>query len=410
MAWQDEYREHELWNAVSDALEQLAQVPATDFSDQLGRLQALLTDISGHADQPHSALTDSHLTAVMNIVVKFVEVLPHSPDSSIFDDQPNNRSSNSPLTQLAQHVRTWPATGSTTLQGLSSKAAQVEAAFKTLSTRLEVGLTEVEAQTDEQSRAMASSLEEHKEHLEEQRAALEAQFDEKSVAIKEEFEELRGAVSETDAAIEQQKTRLDTALTSHQEKFSASQDERTEKWSALLANNEANLQQHLSKMRKHEERSQNVLSAIGVNSTATHYGTYANDQAKAANRWRIGAVVALSLAALAFLVAAGASFFGYGTELDWWQVVLQKIGAPAGAAAVGYVLIRESGQHRDEERSARQVQLTLTALEPFIANLPEAQKELIRIETARGIFTEQRTGAKTSSAETVIKDGTSKDS
>lgn len=78
---------------------------------------------------------------------------------------------------------------------------------------------------------------------------------------------------------------------------------------------------------------------------------------------------------------------------EWWEVVRQKLGAPVGAAAVGYVLITESGQHRKEERSARQVQLTFTALEPFIANLPEKQKERIRVETARRIFAEQRDGS-----------------
>lgn len=83
---------------------------------------------------------------------------------------------------------------------------------------------------------------------------------------------------------------------------------------------------------------------------------------------------------------------------EWWEVVRQKLGAPVGAAAVGYVLIRESGQHRKEERSARQVQLTLTALEPFIANLPEKQKERIRVETARRIFAEQRDGSPAANA------------
>lgn len=51
--------------------------------------------------------------------------------------------------------------------------------------------------------------------------------------------------------------------------------------------------------------------------------------------------------------------------------------------------------YRREERSARQVQLTLTALEHFIANLPEEQEERIRVETARRIFAEQREGSST---------------
>ncbi|UPK74129.1 hypothetical protein MU582_17055 [Nocardioidaceae bacterium SCSIO 66511] len=41
------------------------------------------------------------------------------------------------------------------------------------------------------------------------------------------------------------------------------------------------------------------------------------------------------------------------------------------------------------------MQLTLTALEHFIANLPEEQEERIRVETARRIFAEQREGSST---------------
>lgn len=84
--------------------------------------------------------------------------------------------------------------------------------------------------------------------------------------------------------------------------------------------------------------------------------------------------------------------FRFGGDSERCEAVLQKLGASVCAAVVGYPLIRESGQHRKEERSARQVQMTLTALEPFIANLPEPQKERIRVETARRIFAEQRHG------------------
>lgn len=405
MVWQDDYRAHELWEIVTDALQGLAEVPTEDLNIDLGRLQTLLTDIDGHKEHPHSSLTTAHLTAVSNVVSTIAAALPDSP-ATVFSAPSSNRGGASPFAQLAQYVRAWPATGSTTLQGLHSKAAQVEASFAALSTRLGEQLGELQTQNDERSEEMSELVKQQKSDLEEQRAAFAALIEEQSTALREDLDELSEVVAETKTTIEQQKTRLDTALTSHQEKFSAAQEDRTERWVALLADNEAKLQEHLAKMQEHEERSQNVLSAVGVNSTATNYGAYANAQAKAANKWRIGAVIALSVAALAFLAAAGASLLGYGTDLDWWQVVLQKLGAPVGAAAVGYVLIRESGQHRKEERSARQVQLTLTALEPFIANLPEKQKELIRVETARRIFAEQHHGTIGSTPEMAFADDT----
>lgn len=389
MAWENEYRDHELWTAVTSALADLSEVSTEDYSDELARLRALLADLDGHAEHPHAALSNAHLSAVKKLVEAVSASLPDSPPT-IFSPPRNNPNGPSPFGQLAQQVRTWPATGSASLRGLGKQAEQVETSFAYLNTRLGERLSEIETKAEEQAEAASAALEQQSVDLAEQRRAFETLVEEKTTELQEEFARLQDAATETESVIEQQKTRLDSALSSHQEKFSTAQEERTQKWSSLLEDNETKLQEHLVKMQEHEEQSQKVLSAVGVNATATDYGKYANEQASAANRWRIGALIALSIAALAFLGAAGASYFGLGTDLDWWQVVFQKLGAPVGAAAVGYVLIRESGQHRKEERTARQVQLTLTALEPFIAKLPPKQQERIRVETARRIFSEQR--------------------
>lgn len=388
MVWEDDHRGHELWNSVTSTLEDLAEVTADEHTNELLRLRALLTEISGHSDQPHAALTTAHLTKVKGIVDGISAKLPDSL-AQVFAPPQNNRNAPSLFSQLAQHVRSWPATGTTRLIGLGSRAEEVEAAFKTLNDRLDERLSEVEALANEQAERMNAAREQQQIALAEQRAAFETLIEDKTTTLQQELEELREAVGDTDTAIEQQKKRLDAILSDQHEKFSMAQEDRAKEWSSLLADNDAKLQEHMATMQEHQKRSQNVLSAVGVNATATDYGAYANAQAEAANRWRIGAVIALSVAALAFLGAAGASLFGFGTNLDWWQVIFQKLGAPVGAAAVGYVLIRESGQHRKEERSARQVQLTLTALEPFIANLPEKQKEQIRADTARRIFAER---------------------
>src|SRR5699024_7994361 len=148
----------------------------------------------------------------------------------------------------------------------------------------------------------SASRERQKTDLAEQRVAFETLVEEKTSELREELARLRDDASDTDSIIEQQKARLDSALSSHQEKFATAQDDRAQKWSNLIDENDTKLQDHLAKMQKYEEQSQRVLSAVGVNATATDYGAYANEQAAAANRWRIGALIALSVAALAFLL------------------------------------------------------------------------------------------------------------
>jgi hypothetical protein len=197
--------------------------------------------------------------------------------------------------------------------------------------RIDERLSEIETQSSEQAESIAVALDEHKAALAEQQTQFAELVDKKTYELQDELAPLREAASEADSIIEQQKTRLDTALSSHQEKFSSAQDDRTEKWTSLLADNESKLQEHLTAMREHEEQSRKVQSAVGVNATATDYGAYANAQKEAANRWRIGAVIALSIAAVAFLVVAGAPLFGFGGNSEWWEVVLQKLGATGAA-------------------------------------------------------------------------------
>ncbi|GAA4513838.1 coiled-coil domain-containing protein [Brevibacterium yomogidense] len=392
MTWEESYREHELWTTVDEALTALVEIADEGIDDDALQLRAMLTQIAGHSDSPHPALTSPHLTSVNKCLESILSAIPDNLPS-VFVKRPNQNQP-SLFTQLAQYVRSWPATGSTSIRGLNSQVTQIVGSLASLNEVINERLTELTAEVEQIKATATASLEQHQSDLSEKRAEHATTLEEMSTELKTKFEELDEALDEADGTIEQQKTRLDSALTSHQEAFMKLQEELSQEWKERLSSSDGQLQAHVAAMEQYEEESRQVLSAVGVNATATDYGRYANEQSLAANRWRIGAVVALSIAAVAFLAAASLSFFGIGTNLDWWQVVVQKVGAPAGAAALGYLLLQESGQHRKEERAARQVQLTLTALEPFIANLPAKQQELIRVETAQSIFAPQRGGDK----------------
>lgn len=389
MAWENQYREHSLWSVLDEALEAIAEIPSDDIDDDILRLRSLLTGIAAYSDSPHATLTDAHLSQVEACVEMIRSSIPDDP-AGIFEKPASNRNGPTLFAQLAQQVRSWPATGTVRLIGLGSRAEQVERDFEAFSDNIDARLKNLKAQLADSSETTSSALEQQQEDLARMRDSHVAFIEEKTDELKDEVARLRDAKDETEATIEQQKDRLHAVLTSHQEEFSKHQEERSEKWSEFVSKNQADRQEHLGQMHEHQEQSRKVLEAIGSNATATDYGSYANDQAKTANRWRMGAVAALTVAAIAFLIAAALSFFDIGADLEWWQALVQKVGAPAGAAAVGYVMIRESSQHRYQERNARQVELTLAALEPFITNLPSSQQEQIRVETARSIFAQRR--------------------
>ncbi|MBG6083814.1 hypothetical protein [Zhihengliuella flava] len=383
MTWEDQHRDHSLWSSVNKALQIIAKYPANKMDDNLYRLSSLLNEISSHANVPHPALTSEHLSQVQTLVDRTVELLDANP-AAIFALQANRQPV--PFTQLAAHIRTWPTTGKARLNGLGNRAERIEREFAKLSSETDSQLKTLRARVAKIRESALASLQVYKADSEQQLDSHVKSIEDKLDELKKDISNIRQLSSDTNETIGQQKTRLDTALNTYQESFAKSQDERATEWDEVLKHHELEANRHLTQMEDYETQSRNVLQEIGINATASDYGNYANNQSEAADRWRNGAVWALSIAAFLFVVAAALPILGFGNDLQWWQAILQKFGAPGGAAAVGYMLLRESAQHRKEERSSRQVELTLTALEPFIVNLPETQQERIRVETAQRIF------------------------
>lgn len=160
-------------------------------------------------------------------------------------------------------------------------------------------------------------------------------------------------------------------------------NERAAAWDAALAEASEQAEAHRHLMSEHEIRSRKVLEAIGVNATATDFGMYAGEQRDSANRWRTIAWLVFLLASVWF-VASSLPWLTDGADI--WESSLARLGVSAAVAGVGAYAARESSQHRRQERQAKQVQLVLTALEPFIANLPIDDQNAIRAEAARAIF------------------------
>ena len=208
------------------------------------------------------------------------------------------------------------------------------------------------------------------------------------------LEALEARQSELDSSVSLERQRITEAIAT----FTSTGDEavrqwtdehedaikaRTDAWDAALESARGEADSHRARMDDYEAKSRKVLEAVGVNSTATDFGSYANDQGHAANTWRRVAATVFVIAGVWFIVSS-LPWFTDGAEL--WQSSVARLGVTAAVAGVGAYAARESSQHRRHERQAKQVQLVLTALEPFIANLPERDQNAIRSESARAIF------------------------
>jgi DNA repair exonuclease SbcCD ATPase subunit len=222
------------------------------------------------------------------------------------------------------------------------------------------------------------------------------------LATQAELEQVRALVAEQAAA--QQKTvatqieRLDAALNGHQDTFSRAEIERGEKFSTALTELEEELkslaskqmtegERHIASLVELKEKATLLVDAVGLTATATEYGKYAEEQRNAANKWRIVAASAFIASFALFLVVV---LFGHVTgDLPWQQVAL-RAGASVALLGLGLYASRESGQHRQQERIAKDKQLDLAALDPFIANLDEVDQQAIKIAAAKRLFSESR--------------------
>lgn len=241
--------------------------------------------------------------------------------------------------------------------------------------------------------------------IEEQVGEVQSRVEQRATEINEIQANLDSRVTELQGTIEQQRGRLDESIERHQEQFSEAQERRIEEFrkelsgleeSSLKARTEADRQlkgiventrsqvdELMQEMRVLRTKAEDTAGVIGATGTSSGYRKEADSQKKIANWLRTSAVLfgllAAGLAVWAIIHAQqnpGASF----------SIVLTKaVGALIFGGIAGY-LATQSGHHRTREEQARRRQLDLIALPPFIAALPEEEKEEITHQVANRIF------------------------
>lgn len=378
VTWRVEYTHHPVWSRLSDIqshLDYLLGKASPGDRDNLLVLADLVSKALSFASSPDVTITQRSLDRLLQLAEEMAATLPDL--TSIFSAKYRPRSDDelSVFEALAELIRPWPSTGQSKLSGLGAQVSNLAALME--ATR---------SQTDSEMRQLSAQAEARTMSLVNQAEVLENRLT-----------QMLDDSARTDSAAKDLIARVEYSLTQQNEAFSEALTERRNElasWftdsekdlEAMLRRSEALAEEYVERLRAHEKQSEAVLSAVGSNSTATDYGAYANEQRKAANWWRAGAVTLLSLAGLWF-VGASIGWFPVQFGTDFWEVVVVRIGITAAVIGVGIYCARESSQHRAQERRAKQTQLVLTAVGPFIANLPADQQSRIRDETARAIFT-----------------------
>ncbi len=245
--------------------------------------------------------------------------------------------------------------------------------------------------------ALSGEFEKAKEELSDLQSSVQARSDEWQA----EKAGLQEQLSDLSSTIEKQQGRLDEALDRYQGQFSAAQDRRGEQFQGELAELQewaagakSTMERQLDQVGTTAEdksrqlteqleaelaKARGITGVIGSTGTAAGYQEEADAQRRTANMLRYGAIL-LGLAAAGLAVWA-IIHTERSSEPSLTVVFSKALGSLVFAGLAGYVAT-QSAHHRHREEQARRRQLDLLALPPFIAALPDGQKEEITGEVA----------------------------
>jgi signal transduction histidine kinase len=287
----------------------------------------------------------------------------------------------------------------------SGKADSLRSASATLRETIKAidnAYTDIEEQVGKQRAQLSEILEQHKQDALEQSQAIEQRI----TTVQQETTNLLNTAethaAQLEAALTTMERRNNSTLESLQKQFNAAEESRTETHATLIRDNGAALSNalgeartDLGKYRADEEASfkevkkrvdqlkddiEKVVGAVGTTATARWYEIHADKQRKAADVFR---VVAFAAFLAAFAVIAITVFWVDHAEDSWKSTVLKST-ATATLVAGAIYASNESRKHRDKEFELRKTELTLRALDPFIATLDD--RDELKAQAARRVF------------------------
>ena len=191
-----------------------------------------------------------------------------------------------------------------------------------------------------------------------------------------------------DLTLERRTERFEESESDRQRQFEQSLAELRDAWQKEFSEQKATTEQLKEEVRGLAAESKSVLGFSAAASTYEATAREADRQERAANWWRRGAVVALAGAALSVILYL--AFFGLPedpTIAEMLGFLMTRIGVTGFIGALAAYAIREAGQHRTRERIARQAAVDIASFRPFLAELPEHERNAeIRFATRRHFF------------------------
>jgi hypothetical protein len=145
----------------------------------------------------------------------------------------------------------------------------------------------------------------------------------------------------------------------------------------------------LKVLGKFHDDAAKVFGVVVNTMQAGAYSLYANEEKSTANFLRWSAIILMILGVAVLVVPEVAKIMNNvaGYTLDW-KVTLGRVPFSLILFVPAFYLARESSKHRNNEILNRRRELILSTIDPYLALLDEKKAEEIKVEIAKGIFSE----------------------
>jgi len=170
--------------------------------------------------------------------------------------------------------------------------------------------------------------------------------------------------------------------------FSTMLQELRSEFTKLQTDSEKTQAARLESLKTSQEQASQIVQVVGNTGITGNYQKIANAEGKQANNWRRMTVFFFASG----IVIAVATFLKFWHEPfspeTAWSVLIRLMYAVAITAPAWYTA-KESARHRSNADRARQTELELASLGPFIELMPEEKKHQIREELTKRYFGNQ---------------------
>lgn len=167
--------------------------------------------------------------------------------------------------------------------------------------------------------------------------------------------------------------------------FIAQAQDMDEKFGKLISSSDEKALAVLARLAQHQLDAERIVQVVGNIGVTGNYQKIANSERLQANVWRLLTLgffgLGVTLAVLTFLKFYDEPFHSENTL----TVAIRLLFAIAITAPAWYTA-KESARHRTNSDRARQTELELASLGPFIELMPQERKDSIREELSKKYF------------------------